>query len=64
MHSSCLSLVACVCVYVVAAIRLVVHSLAFECIGVALFVESGRFLLLYLSKCGPFLTVRCVGHAA
>ncbi len=55
--------------YVVAAIRLVVHSLAFECIGVALFVESGRFLLLCLStcvfkECGLFLTVRCVGHAA
>ena len=33
-------------------------------IGVALFVESGRFLLLCLSTCGPFLTVRCVGNAA
>ncbi len=46
-----LSLVARVRMYLVAAIRLVVHSLAFERIGVALFVESGRFLLLCVSTC-------------
>ncbi len=56
-----------VCVYVIAAIDWIVHSLAFKCIGVAWFVESGMFLFLIflVSKCGGlFLTVRCVGHAA
>ncbi len=40
VHLVC-SLFHVVCVYLVAAIDSIVHSLAFECIGVALFVESG-----------------------
>ena len=53
VHLVC-SLFHVVCVYLVVAIDSIVQSLAFECIGVALFAECG----------GPFLTVRCVGHAA